>query len=83
MTPSSDRRLSRLAVAAALIAALGLAACGRKGPLELPPNSLAEQPAPTAAQTAQAVQPDSGGPVAPATDARAPKKRIFLDWLLD
>jgi predicted small lipoprotein YifL len=37
---------TRIAVAAALTAALGLAACGRKGPLDPPPSaSLPETPA--------------------------------------
>jgi predicted small lipoprotein YifL len=77
---------------AALIAALGLAACGRKGPLDAPPGAHAE-PAPVA--SAGPEQPKSqeeislfgdstqrnpaNAPVAP----RGQKKRIPLDVLLD
>jgi predicted small lipoprotein YifL len=39
-----DRRFARLAMIGALAAALGLAGCGRKGPLDPPPGaSLVEQ----------------------------------------
>jgi predicted small lipoprotein YifL len=34
-----DRTFYRLALIGALTASLGLAACGRKGPLDLPPGS--------------------------------------------
>jgi predicted small lipoprotein YifL len=39
-----DRPLARLALAGALVAALGLAGCGRKGPLDPPPGAAAEAP---------------------------------------
>ena len=39
---SDDRRLfSRALIAGVLIAAVGLTACGRKGPLEAPPSAAA------------------------------------------
>jgi predicted small lipoprotein YifL len=38
------RPLSRLAVVAALVAVLGLAGCGRKGPLDPPPGAAVESP---------------------------------------
>jgi predicted small lipoprotein YifL len=41
--PESRRLLPRLAVFAALVAALALAGCGRKGPLDPPPASLTDQ----------------------------------------
>jgi predicted small lipoprotein YifL len=82
VTRSSDGRVAHLALAAVLVAAFGLAACGRKGPLELPPSAAIDQPA-TPAQAVQNVQPEGNGPVAPVTNARAPRKHIFLDWLLD
>ena len=82
MTHLSDRRGARLAVALVMVAALGLAACGRKGPLELPPNAAIDQPA-TPDQAVQSVQPDGNGPVPPVTNAQPPKKHFFLDWLLN
>ena len=47
-------RTSRLALVAALMAALGLSACGRKGPLDPPPSALtnSQGPSGTAAQPA-------------------------------
>jgi predicted small lipoprotein YifL len=41
-----DSPLARLALAAALVAALGLAGCGRKGALDPPPGAAAEGPPP-------------------------------------
>jgi len=81
-----DRPLLRLAVTGALVA-LGLAACGRKGPLDPPPSAslVGEQ------QTANAPvnplvsplgnQPKSASPSEQA--AKGPKKHIFLDDLLN
>ncbi len=39
MTRIYHRPFCRLALIGALVAALGLAACGRKGPLDLPPGA--------------------------------------------
>jgi predicted small lipoprotein YifL len=88
VTSSSDRRLSRLAVAVALIAALGLAACGRKGALEAPPSAAIDQPGAAAmpstpSEAVQGVMQETGGPTPPPIHAKSPQKRIFLDWLLD
>src|SRR3984893_14210886 len=86
VTFSSERRLSRVALAAALTAALGLAACGRKGPLEMPPGAAIDQPVNTPETPGQAVQGvmvEGGGPTPPRTRAQAPRKSIFLDWLID
>jgi predicted small lipoprotein YifL len=77
-----SRLMSRLLLAGALVVALGLGACGRKGPLDPPPGaSLVGEP--------QANMPelmsDKGKP-APATGAEAvqpAKKHIFLDGLLN
>ncbi len=93
MTRLFDRPVSRLALIGALVAAFGLAGCGRKGPLDPPPSAAAtgEQPAQTT--TPSFVQPIGGGtpsssdgggyrnglPVAPAGQ----KKHIPLDVLLD
>lgn len=82
----------RLATIGMLVAALGLAGCGRKGPLDPPPGASLEgitQPdrsdmsrsAPIGGETADGyggVGPD-GQPRAP----KAPQKRIPLDVLLN
>lgn len=85
----------RLAVTAALVASLGLAACGRKGPLDPPPGaSLTGQPqaqqpglmspvgvAPIGGQASSgnAGVGPDGQPQAP----NGPKKSIPLDVLLN
>ena len=73
---------SRLALAAALAAALGLAACGKKGPLDPPPGaSLEGEP--------QANMPDlmssKGMPpeASPSAASKQPKKHSPLDVLLN
>jgi len=71
-----DRPVLRVAAVGALLFALGLtlSACGRKGPLDPPPASLAgpQQPA--------ALEIDAQGrDIAPPGQ----KKRLPIDWLLD
>ena len=72
--------LARIAVIGALVAALGLAGCGRKGGLEPPPGAsavdqgAAGQPGPEAA-----VGPD-GKALAP---GQRPPRRTPIDWLID
>lgn len=85
----SVNRWSRIAVAAVLTGALGLGACGRKGPLDLPP-SAALPPAPAAAPAAgvadrYAPAPAIGAPgtavaadAAPAAAAAPPPKKTFI-----
>jgi len=80
--PRLDCALTRLALIAALAAAVGLAGCGRKGPLERPPSaSIAAPPAangkPT--KTANGGFDADGKPIA----ATGKQKHIFLDWLLN
>ena len=80
-----DRALVRFAVVGALVAALGLAACGRKAGLDPPPAAAAVPAAVPAAETAAPVHVGPGTeqesqPVAAATSQR---KSFFLDWLLD
>ena len=57
--------------------ALMLTACGLKGPLDLPPAATPEQ-AQLDGQPAEA-KPSPEGETPP----QSPRKRIFLDWLLD
>lgn len=77
-----DRPYLRLALIGVLAASLGLAACGRKGPLDPPPGaSLAgDQAAPAgdARYGPPVIGPD-GKPIAPP----GPNKRIPLDVLLN
>ncbi len=75
-------------VAGLTVLALGLSRCGRKGPLDPPPGASAA-PGTQQAQT----QPQTPAGIfvspAPAEDsqtaeaAKGPKKRIFLDGLLN
>ncbi len=83
------RDLPRLALIGALVASLGLAACGRKGPLDPPPSAEApvvEQPRQSSLNPI-AVQPLGGGGSGGGNDMLvAPpgqKKHIFLDNLLN
>jgi predicted small lipoprotein YifL len=77
------RTILRIALTVALAASLGLAACGRKGPLDPPPAaSLAgDQAAPASApiQNNNAGVNSEGRAIAPA----GPKKSIPLDVLLN
>jgi len=79
--PRPARALTRLAMIGALVAALGLAGCGRKGPLEPPPAASISAPA---GQVANGQATDKGfdhegKPVAP----KGKERHIFLDWLLN
>jgi len=61
----SSRPFMRLAMAGALLAALGLAGCGRKGPLDPPPSASAApatEQAPPSAQGPGLVGPASMSP---------------------
>ena len=79
MSRFCDCHYLRLALIGALAAALGfgLAACGRKGPLDPPPGATAGSDQSTA--NGQPVIGASGAPRAP----RGPNKRIPLDNLLN
>jgi hypothetical protein len=73
----SDRRLARIAVIGALVAALGLAGCGRKSGLDPPPGAaVVDQGAPPPGPAE--VGPD-GRPLAPPP----PKRSTPIDWLLN
>src|SRR5450830_654217 len=90
-----DRPFLRLALIGALAASLGLAACGRKGPLDPPPGaSLAGEPqthnpslmSPVGAAPIGGQATDNNPSVGPDGQPLAPKganKRIPLDVLLN
>jgi predicted small lipoprotein YifL len=67
------RLLPTIALFGAL--ALSLTACGLKGPLDPPPGATPEQ---TQLDGQRTTPPPEGE-----TQPRSPRKRIFLDWLLD
>ena len=79
MSSMLDPRLVRIAVIGALVAALGLAGCGRKGGLDPPPGA-------TAAAADPSVAPGAAPPASP--DALPPStqplpRRTPIDWLID
>ena len=84
MILSPGRYLARFATFAVLVAALGLAACGRKGPLELPASAATTQPAGASGQPGQTAQ---GQPVAVDAQGRpipqGERKSFILDGLLN
>lgn len=85
MTVQVSRLVARMAAIGVLALALGLAACGRKGGLELPPSAAIDQP-PTAQSGAA---PDQApGQSGFSTDGRpmaqpGAKKRLPMDPLVD
>lgn len=78
MNSLSDLRLVRIAVIGALVVALGLAGCGRKGGLDPPPGATAaaDQGAPPGA--APPTSPDALPPPVQPLPRRTP-----IDWLID
>jgi predicted small lipoprotein YifL len=77
---SRNRPYFRLALIGALVATLGLAACGRKGPLDPPPAaSLAGDKGAAKSSGAPPVMDREGRPIAPPGE----NKRIPLDVLLN
>jgi predicted small lipoprotein YifL len=84
-------RWSRLVLVAAMMAALGLAACGRKGPLDPPPSAgltppPAYAPRPSLGEENYGPVPPPERPrtaVAPPAAAEPPPPKTFpLDFLL-
>ena len=75
----SDRPVVRAAAMATLALALGLtlSACGRKGPLDPPPNAQLTEP--STSGTPEQQYDAQGRPLAPPGQ----KKRLPMDWLLD
>jgi predicted small lipoprotein YifL len=84
-------KLSRLALVVAIMATLGLAACGRKGPLDPPPSAgiapppaYAPRPSLGEENYGPAPSPAAARPVAAAAPPPPPpqQKSFFLDFLL-
>jgi predicted small lipoprotein YifL len=74
-----DLRLVRIAAIGALVAALGLAGCGRKGGLDAPPGATAAETSPSRPDLEPAIGPD-GRVIAP---SQGPKRSTPIDWLLN
>jgi predicted small lipoprotein YifL len=69
----------RGALIAALVAALGLAGCGRKAGLDAPPMAAAGDLQANGQPGASATLGPDGKPVAPSAE----KRKTVLDWLID
>jgi predicted small lipoprotein YifL len=74
-----DLRLVRIAAIGTLVAALGLAGCGRKGGLDAPPGATAAETSPSRPDLEPAIGPD-GRVIAP---SQGPKRSTPIDWLLN
>jgi predicted small lipoprotein YifL len=75
----SDLRLARIAAMGALVAALTIAGCGRKGGLDPPPGATAADTSVTRPDLEPAIGPD-GRVIAP---SQGPKRSTPIDWLLN
>jgi predicted small lipoprotein YifL len=79
-------RSMRLALVAVMTAALGLAACGRKGPLDPPPTAAPNPPPANAPPQAGERPPNATAPTAaappPPAAAQPAQKTFFLDFLI-
>jgi predicted small lipoprotein YifL len=79
LTSLSDLRLARIGAIGALIAALGLAGCGRKGGLDPPPGATAADTSVSRPDLEPVIGPD-GKVIAP---SQGPKRSTPIDWLLN
>jgi predicted small lipoprotein YifL len=75
----SDLRLARIVAIGALVAALGLAGCGRKGGLDPPPGASAADTSVSRPDLEPAIGPDGKVIASP----EGPKRRTPIDWLLN
>ncbi|HEY7662352.1 MAG TPA: lipoprotein [Xanthobacteraceae bacterium] len=82
MRSSFHPRLPRIALIGALVAALGLAGCGRKGGLDLPPSAAAAIPNNGAQPGTVPPGGPNGQPPAPTEPPPLPK-HTPIDWLID
>jgi predicted small lipoprotein YifL len=76
-------KIQRVAIVAALFAALGLSACGRKGALDAPPAALNSADAGTEVPASEQTTVLRAGSDKTLPVIRGPNKRIPLDVLLD
>jgi predicted small lipoprotein YifL len=79
LSSSSRPGLVRIAAVGALVAALGLAGCGRKGGLDPPPGASVPDQNAVAGGPAPGIGPD-GKAMSP---AKGPQRRTPIDWLVD
>ena len=79
MSSSSGLCLARIVVIGALVAALGLAGCGRKAGLDPPPGATAAETSPSRPDLEPAIGPDGKVIDTP----QGPKRSTFIDWLLN
>src|SRR5262245_41532338 len=93
LSSQSELRLARIAAMGALVAALSVAGCGRKGPLDPPPGATAADissvsrpdllpPDPSTGRSGRepVIGPD-GRVIAPSSEG--PKRSTPIDWLLN
>ena len=66
-----------VALAAAILAALSLAACGRKGELEMPPGPATQPPVAAAPASPSSFMPSYGAPATPQQEDAAAVKNGF------
>ena len=79
LSSSSGLRFARIAAIGALVAALGLAGCGRKAGLDPPPGATAAETSPSRPDLEPAIGPDGKVIDTP----QGPKRSTFIDWLLN
>ncbi len=77
--PELSFDLARIATIGALVAALGLAGCGRKGGLDPPPGATTADTSVSRPDLEPAIGPD-GKVIAP---SQGPKRSTPIDWLLN
>ena len=83
MIVGSASKVQRIAIVAAMFAALGLSGCGRKGALDAPPSAANNPNAGTELTSAEDTTLLRAGSDKQLPVIRGPKKRIPLDALLD
>ena len=76
-------KVQRIAIVAALFAALGLSGCGRKGALDAPPAALDSADGGTEVPASEQTSVLRPGTATTLPVIRGPNKRIPLDVLLD
>ena len=79
MRSSSGLCLARIVVIGALVAALGVAGCGRKAGLDPPPGATAADTSVSRPDLEPAIGPDGKVIAAP----QGPKRSTPIDWLLN